>query len=119
MINLNNFLAKCSIALLLTYMQTSSLLAMDSDDKEENKPKHNHLASQTRSPIKMEIRFKKKFFRNNLFSNTFSRTFSDQEEAHDWFNAMISVAGMKRDVEQFNGETSEKNNAKKRKSSKK
>jgi hypothetical protein len=92
---------------------------MDSDDKEENKPKHNHLVTQTRSPIKVEIRFKKKFFRNNLFSNTFSQTFSDPEQAHDWFNKMVSVAGMKRDVEQFNGETSEKNNAKKRKSSKK
>lgn len=36
MINLNNILVKCSAALLAACIQTSGLLAMDSDDKENN-----------------------------------------------------------------------------------
>ena len=122
MINLNNILVKFSAVLLVACIQTSGLLAMDapSDLSEDQgkKRKFSCLASPS-APIKnsivMTIRFRKKIFRNNLFSNTFSQAFSDQEEAHGWFNRMVSSAGMKLEVEQFNEETTKKNNAKKKK----
>ncbi len=105
MINLNNFLTKCSVALLLTCMQTSSLLAMDSDssgsDKENESRKRNRteLIDLTGGTIEMTVAGVKK-------------TFSNTDEAHAWFQGMVRHKRAERLVDKANQSALRKNAAK-------
>ena len=98
MINLNNFLTKCSVALLLTCMQTSSLLAMDSDssgsDKENESRKRNRteVIDLTGGTIEMTVAGVKK-------------TFSNADEAHTWFDTMVRHQKARLQVDKANRRT--------------
>ena len=98
MINLNNILAKCSAVLLVACIQTSGLLAMDLDGK-ENEPNHNYLAHQAPNhPIVMTV-------------GDQTKSFYSLHEAHEWFHAMAAyqkaarlVAKANRKTEKWNAE---------------
>ena len=101
MINLNNILVKCSAVLLVACIQTSGLLAMDLDGK-ENERNHNHLAPQApqaaNHPIVMTV-------------GDQTKSFYSLREAHEWFHAMATyqkaallVARANRRTEKWNAE---------------
>ncbi|MCX7351996.1 MAG: hypothetical protein NTW22_01755 [Proteobacteria bacterium] len=106
MINLNNFLTKCSVALLLTCMQTSSLLAMDSDssgsDKENESRKRNRteVIDLTGGTIEMTV-------------GDQTKSFYSSDEAHDWFRAMAGYQKAARLIAEANRRTLKKNEEKK------
>jgi hypothetical protein len=106
MINLNNFLTKCSVALLLTCIQTSSLLAMDSDssgsDKENQYRKRNRteVIDLTGGTIEMTV-------------GDQTKSFSSSDEAHDWFRAMARYQKAARLIAKANRRTLKKNEEKK------
>ena len=106
MINLNNFLTKCSVALLLTCMQTSSLLAMDSDssgsDKENKSRKRNRteVIDLTGGTIEMTV-------------GDQTKSFSSSDEAHDWFRAMAGYQKAARLIAEVNRRILKKNEEKK------
>ena len=103
MINLNNILVKCSAVLLVTCMQTSGLLAMDSDSgsgsDKENEPKRRRLEQRqaevidlTGGTIEMTVCGK-------------TRTFSSTKKAHDWFHTMVRHQRAARLVDKANQRT--------------
>ncbi len=106
MINLNNFLTKCSVALLLTCMQTSSLLAMDSDssgsDKENESRKRNRteVIDLTGGTIEMTVGDQTKSFYNS-------------DDAHYWFRAMVGYQKAARLIAEANRRILKKNEEKK------
>jgi hypothetical protein len=106
MINLNNFLTKCSVALLLTCIQTSSLLAMDSDssgsDKENQSRKRNRteVIDLTGGTIEMTV-------------GDQTKSFYSSDEAHDWFRAMAGYQKAARLIAEANRRILKKNEEKK------
>ncbi len=113
MINLNNILVKSFAVLLVACIQTSCLLAMDSDsdsdsvsDKENGSKRRRLEARQpevidlTGSTIVMTVGDQTKFF-------------SNKDEAHEWFLGMVGHQKAERLVRKTNKRTLRKNAAKK------
>jgi len=98
MINLNNILVKCSAALLAACIQTSGLLAMDSDDKENNSGSMGNCLNH--GPIVMTV-------------GEQTKAFFSMDKAHDWFHGMVRHQKAERLVEKANQSTVRKNAAKK------
>ena len=96
MINLNNILVKCSAVLLVACIQTSGLLAMDLDGK-ENERNHNYLAPQAPNhPIVMTV-------------GDQTKSFSSSDEAHTWFRAMAGYLKAARLIAEDNRKTQKRN----------
>ncbi len=109
MINLNNILVKSFAVLLVACIQTSCLLAMDSDsvsDKENGSKRRRLEADQlevidlTGSTIVMTVGDQTKFF-------------SSIDKAHEWFLAMVRLRKAECLVRKTNKRTLKKNEEKK------
>ena len=107
MINLNNILVKCSAVLLVTCMQTSGLLAMDSDSgsgsDKENQPKRRRLEQRQAEVIDLT--------RGTIVMTVGDKTmsFSDTGDAHRWFHAMAGYQKAQLLVDKANKRTLRKN----------